>query len=69
VEYGEQERCYWGYGDHQGFKHSPVAWTLARVIEVYPGKDGLVRAVKLRASSGEIVRPIFKEAILPNSET
>ncbi|XP_070068101.1 uncharacterized protein [Drosophila takahashii] len=47
----------------------PAAWALARVIEVYPGKDGLVRAVKLRASSGEPVRPISKIAILPNSET
>ncbi|XP_043064457.1 uncharacterized protein LOC122320328 [Drosophila ficusphila] len=47
----------------------PAAWTLARIIEVYPGKDGLVRAVKLRTSSGELVRPISKIAILPNSET
>ncbi|XP_070075509.1 uncharacterized protein [Drosophila takahashii] len=46
-----------------------AAWALARVIEVYPGKDGLVRAVKLRTSSGEPVRPISKIAILPNSET
>jgi len=23
VEYGEEERCYWEYGDHQGFKHTP----------------------------------------------
>ncbi|XP_070072144.1 uncharacterized protein [Drosophila takahashii] len=36
----------------------PAAWALAHVIGVYPGKDGLVRAVKLRLSSGEPVRPI-----------
>ena len=28
-------------------------WTLGRVIEVYPGQDGLIRNVKLKTSVGE----------------
>ncbi len=47
----------------------PAAWALARVIETYPGKDGMVRAVRLRTPTGETIRPIVKIALLPNSET
>ncbi|XP_070854791.1 uncharacterized protein [Drosophila suzukii] len=47
----------------------PAAWILARVVEAHPGPDGLVRAVKLRTSTGEMTRPITKLAVLPNSET
>ncbi|KAL7723220.1 hypothetical protein ACLKA6_015992 [Drosophila palustris] len=41
----------------------------ARVVETYPGPDGLVRAVKLKTASGEMTRPITKLAVLPSSET
>ncbi|XP_044573912.1 uncharacterized protein LOC123258071 [Drosophila ananassae] len=47
----------------------PAAWPLGRVIETYPGKDGMVRAVRLRTPTGETTRPIVKLALLPNSET
>jgi len=47
----------------------PASWHIARVMEPYPGKDNLVREVKLRTSTGEIIRPITKVAVLPNSET
>ncbi|XP_041449369.1 uncharacterized protein LOC121404202 [Drosophila obscura] len=47
----------------------PAAWILARVLEAHPGPDGLVRAVKLKTSTGEMTRPISKLAVLPNSET
>ncbi len=47
----------------------PAAWILARIIETYPGQDGLVRAVKLKTPTGETTRPITKIAALPNSET
>lgn len=33
-------------------------WPLARVIEVYPGKDGLVRVAKLKTQNGELIRSI-----------
>ncbi|XP_071035401.1 uncharacterized protein [Parasteatoda tepidariorum] len=32
-------------------------WPLAKVMEVYPGKDGKVRVVKLKTSSGELLKP------------
>ncbi|XP_065724482.2 uncharacterized protein [Drosophila suzukii] len=36
----------------------PASWHIARVMETYPGKDNLVRAVKLKTSTGEMTRPI-----------
>ncbi|CAG7821123.1 unnamed protein product, partial [Allacma fusca] len=35
-----------------------INWPLARVIELFPGKDGIVRVVRLRTASGEIIRPV-----------
>ena len=34
------------------------AWPLAKVLETYAGRDGLIRSVKLRTASSELVRPI-----------
>ncbi|KAH8256294.1 hypothetical protein KR032_004134 [Drosophila birchii] len=47
----------------------PASWHIARVLEAYPGKDNLVRAVKLKTPTGEMTRPITKIAVLPHSET
>ncbi|XP_070075755.1 uncharacterized protein [Drosophila takahashii] len=47
----------------------PASWHIARVMETYPGKDDLVRAVKLKTQAGEMTRPITKVAVLPHSET
>ena len=35
-------------------------WPLRRVIEVYPGKDGHVRSVKLQVGEKQYVRPLVK---------
>lgn len=35
-----------------------LKWPLAKIIELFPGKDGIVRLVKLRTKSGDILRPI-----------
>lgn len=43
----------------------PCYWPLGRVIAVYPGRDGLVRAVKLRTEDSEYTRPIAKLCKLP----
>lgn len=40
-----------------GMNTSPSDWPLARIIEVLPGKDGVVRVVKLKTTSGTYVRP------------
>ena len=43
----------------------PVKWMLGRIINVYPGKDGLVRVATIKTKSGEFKRPIHKLALLP----
>ena len=30
---------------------------MGRIVEVYTGRDGFVRSVKLKASNGELSRP------------
>eukprot|EP00057_Strongylocentrotus_purpuratus_P025475 XP_011679949.1 PREDICTED: uncharacterized protein LOC100891320 [Strongylocentrotus purpuratus] len=43
-------------------------WTIARVVEVYPGPDGRVRNVKVKTSTSEYRRPITKIAIIYPAE-
>ena len=43
-------------------------WPLARVLEVYPSKDGMVRTVKIRTRGGILVRPIDKLCLLESVE-
>lgn len=33
-------------------------WPLARVIKVFPGRDGVVRVVKVKTATGELVRSV-----------
>ena len=35
-------------------------WPLARVLETYTGKDGLIRSVKIQMKGRTFVRPIVK---------
>ena len=35
-------------------------WPLGSVIEVYPGKDGYVRCVKLQVGDKQLTRPVVK---------
>jgi len=40
-------------------------WPLARISkELFPGKDGLVRVVKLQTANGELIRPIQRLVLL-----
>ena len=39
-------------------------WNLAKVIKVFPGKDGRVRKVKLATSDTELERPVQKLVLL-----
>lgn len=43
----------------------PLCWKLARVEEVYPGDDDIVRVVSVRTSKGIYKRPITKLCVLP----
>ncbi|UYV71735.1 hypothetical protein LAZ67_9000180 [Cordylochernes scorpioides] len=38
----------------------PMHWPLARIIQLYPGKDGLVRVAEVKTSPGDKIRPIQK---------
>lgn len=41
------------------------SWPLGRILEVYTNsKDGLVRSVKLKTSTSELVRPVHKIVLL-----
>ena len=47
----------------------PTKWPLARVLEVHPGKDGLVRVATVKTSSGIYKRPTTKLALLLPQDT
>ena len=44
---------------------APSEWPLGRIIQTFPGSDGLVRAVQVRTSEGSFRRPIHKLVFLP----
>lgn len=46
----------------------PIKWKLARIQEVLPGADGLIRSVVLRTSTGIYKRPINKLGLLIENE-
>lgn len=37
-----------------------MEWPLGRVVEVFPGKNGIVRVVRLLTAKGRLVRPVQK---------
>jgi len=48
----------------------PSKWPHARVVEVHPGADGLVRVASVRMASGATFRrPIVKLCLLPIPDT
>ena len=40
-------------------------WPLARIIDIFPGKDGITRVAKLRTAKSTYERPVSKLALLP----
>ena len=47
---------------------TPSQWPIARIVKTYPGKDGQVRVVDVRTSSGIYKRPITKLVPLLSSK-
>lgn len=43
----------------------PTKWLLARIAEVHPGDDGLIRVVTIQTKNGFFKRPIVKLCLLP----
>jgi len=46
----------------------PLRWVLARIVEVHPGCDGIIRTVTVRTSKGIYKRPIVKISPIPCEE-
>ncbi|XP_011053165.1 PREDICTED: uncharacterized protein LOC105145370 [Acromyrmex echinatior] len=44
---------------------SPNKWSLARITQLHPGDDGVVRVVTLKTTSSELIRPLIKLVLLP----
>ena len=44
-------------------------WPIARIIETYPGKDGLVRVVRITTGTATYKRPITKLALLHREDS
>lgn len=45
---------------------APVGkWPMGRIVEVHPGKDGLIRVATIKTSQNTLVRPVTKLAPLP----
>ena len=42
-----------------------ISWPLAKVIKIFPGKDGKVRVVELKTKNGILLRPVQR---LPNGD-
>lgn len=47
---------------------SPMEWPLGRVKETFPGRDGTVRAVKIKTPQGVFTRPVHKLIPLPHPD-
>ncbi|CAH4000076.1 unnamed protein product [Pieris brassicae] len=45
---------------------SPLSWPLGKVIEDYPGKDGVCRVVLVKTATGVYKRPVVRLCPLPN---
>ena len=44
---------------------SPMQWKTARILEVYPGNDDIVRVCKVKTAKSEYLRPVVKLRRLP----
>jgi len=43
----------------------PITWRLGRVVDVHPGRDGLVRIVDVKTATGTYQRSLSKLCVLP----
>ncbi|XP_055632604.1 uncharacterized protein LOC129773080 [Toxorhynchites rutilus septentrionalis] len=47
----------------------PVKWSLARILDIHPGKDKFIRVLTLKTCNGIIKRPITKICLLPHEDS
>ena len=48
--------------------HKRSKWKMALIADTYPGKDGLIRKVKIKTNTGEYDRPIHKLCLIATKE-
>ena len=46
----------------------PMRWSLGRIIEVHPGADGIIRAIRVQISNNQLKWSVKSVAILPVDE-
>ena len=46
---------------------APLQWKIGRIQETYPGNDDIVRVVKVKTATGQLIRPVAKLRKLPLS--
>lgn len=51
------------------FNKRKIDWPMGRVIEIIPGRDGIVRLVKLKTATGELLRPVQRVCFLEMGKT
>lgn len=44
----------------------PMFWPLAVVTDIFPGRDNIIRAVKVKTSNGSYIRPVTRLCPLPS---
>nr|CAI5856873.1 unnamed protein product [Callosobruchus analis] len=49
--------------------HPPLQWTLARIVKLHPGSDGVVRVVTLQTAQGTLQCPVVKICPLPTNDS
>ena len=48
---------------------APLQWKTGRIQEIYPGNEDIVRMVKVKTATGQLIRPVAKVRKLPLSTT
>lgn len=43
----------------------PTQWKRGRIIQIFPGKDGLVRSVLIKTATGHYERSVARICVLP----
>ena len=51
-----------------GNEQNRLKWPMGRVIEIIPGKDGIIRLVRIGTSKGQLLRPVQKIYPLESAE-
>lgn len=46
-----------------------TAWKMARITELWPGRDGLTRIVTVRTANGTFKRSVTRICLLPDNDT